>query len=110
MLKQAGIHCNVMFTLFPTNAGELIPLLRFVAEHTAAPPSALMSACLSATQPGWTAISPRRNLKSILAGYNAEKESASKKPVLRSGWRKNAHFTSSIALKRVNSIRTAPLS
>ncbi len=29
LLKQAGIRCNVMFTLFPTNAAELIPLAAF---------------------------------------------------------------------------------
>jgi radical SAM protein with 4Fe4S-binding SPASM domain len=33
-LREAGISCNVMATLFPTNADELIPLLRFVAEET----------------------------------------------------------------------------
>jgi radical SAM protein with 4Fe4S-binding SPASM domain len=36
LLKQAGIHTNIMFTLFPTNIDELIPLLRFVAEETEA--------------------------------------------------------------------------
>ncbi len=36
LLKQAGISTNIMFTLFPTNINELIPLLRFVAEKTEA--------------------------------------------------------------------------
>jgi radical SAM protein with 4Fe4S-binding SPASM domain len=36
LLKQAGISTNIMFTLFPTNIDELIPLLRFVAEKTEA--------------------------------------------------------------------------
>ncbi len=33
-LRAAGIRCNIMATLFPTNADQLIPLLRFVAEQT----------------------------------------------------------------------------
>jgi radical SAM protein with 4Fe4S-binding SPASM domain len=33
-LREAGIHCNIMATLFPTNADQLIPLLRFAAEQT----------------------------------------------------------------------------
>jgi radical SAM protein with 4Fe4S-binding SPASM domain len=35
-LKEAGIACNIMFTLYPTNAHELVPLVRFVATQTEA--------------------------------------------------------------------------
>ncbi len=33
-LKAHNIKTNIMFTLYPTNAQELIPLIRFVAENT----------------------------------------------------------------------------
>ncbi len=73
-LKQAGIWCNVMFTLFPSNAAELIPLLRFVAEHTAA-----TSFSFDVGVYVGNAANVKRNftpqeLKSILAGYSAEKK------------------------------------
>jgi len=74
LLKQAGIHCNVMFTLFPTNADELIPLLRFVAEHTSA---ASFSFDVGVYVGNATALERNftpQELKSILAGYNAEKQ------------------------------------
>jgi len=35
-LRRHGIRPAVMFTLYPENAAELIPLMRFVAEETAA--------------------------------------------------------------------------
>jgi len=36
LLKDYAIHTNIMFTLFPTNAKELIPLMRYLAENTEA--------------------------------------------------------------------------
>jgi len=74
MLKQAGIHCNVMFTLFPTNAGELIPLLRFVAEHTAATSFSFDVGVFVGNAARLDRNFTPQELKSILAGYNAEKK------------------------------------
>lgn len=36
LLKKYNINCNIMFTLFPTNAKELIPLMNYVAKNTEA--------------------------------------------------------------------------
>jgi radical SAM protein with 4Fe4S-binding SPASM domain len=36
LLDRHGIFSNIMFTLFPANAEELVPLLRYVAENTRA--------------------------------------------------------------------------
>lgn len=36
LLNAYGISCNIMFTLYPNNADELIPLMNYVAENTAA--------------------------------------------------------------------------
>ncbi len=35
-LKRHGIRSNIMFTLYPTNADQLIPLMKFVALETSA--------------------------------------------------------------------------
>ncbi len=35
-LKEYGIQRSIMFTLYPENAHEMIPLMRFVAEHSCA--------------------------------------------------------------------------
>ena len=74
LLKQAGIRCNVMFTLFPTNAAELIPLLRFVAEHTAATSFSFDVGVFVGNAAGLNRNFTPQELKSILAGYNAEKK------------------------------------
>lgn len=36
LLKEYNIDCNIMFTLYPSNADELIPLMRYVAMNTGA--------------------------------------------------------------------------
>ncbi|NGX52652.1 MAG: Sporulation killing factor maturation protein SkfB [Candidatus Anoxychlamydiales bacterium] len=36
LLREYDIHCNLMFTLYPSNASDLIPLMRFVAMNTQA--------------------------------------------------------------------------
>jgi MoaA/NifB/PqqE/SkfB family radical SAM enzyme len=74
LLKQAGIRCNVMFTLFPTNSGELIPLLRFVAEHTAATSFGLDVGVFVGNAAELERNFTPQEIKSILAGYNAEKK------------------------------------
>lgn len=74
LLKQAGIRCNVMFTLFPDNALELIPLLRFVAEHTAAASFSFDVGVFVGNASGLDRNFTPGELKSILAGYNAEKK------------------------------------
>ena len=74
LLKQAGIRCNVMFTLFPTNAAALIPLLRFVAEHTDA---VSFSFDVGVFVGNASELNPNfkpEELKTILAGYNLEKK------------------------------------
>jgi radical SAM protein with 4Fe4S-binding SPASM domain len=74
LLKQAGIRCNVMFTLFPTNADELIPLLRFVAEQTEAASFSFDVGVFVGNAAGLNRNFTPQELKSILAGYNAEKK------------------------------------
>ena len=74
LLKQAGIRCNVMFTLFPTNASELIPLLRFVAEQTAATSFSFDVGVFAGNAAALDHNFTPQELKSILAGYNAEKK------------------------------------
>ena len=74
LLKQANIHCNVMFTLFPTNAAELIPLLRFVAEHTAATSFSFDVGVFVGNAAGLSRNFTAQELKSILAGYIVEKK------------------------------------
>ncbi len=73
-LNQAGIHCNMMFTLFPTNAGELIPLLRFVAEHTAATSFSFDVGVFVGAASSMDRNFTPQELKSILADYIAEKK------------------------------------
>jgi radical SAM protein with 4Fe4S-binding SPASM domain len=36
LLRDYGIPVNIMFTLFPNNARDLIPLLEYIANHTSA--------------------------------------------------------------------------
>ena len=36
LIRKHGIDCNIMFTLYPSNASELIPLMRFLAMNTEA--------------------------------------------------------------------------
>jgi radical SAM protein with 4Fe4S-binding SPASM domain len=74
LLKQAGIRCNVMFTLFPTNASELIPLLRFVAEHSAATSFSFDVGVFVGNAAELNRNFTPGELKSILAGYNVEKK------------------------------------
>jgi radical SAM protein with 4Fe4S-binding SPASM domain len=74
LLKRAGIRCNVMFTLFPSNAAELIPLLRFVAEHTAATSFSFDIGVYVGNAARLNCNFSPQDLKSILAGYNAEKK------------------------------------
>ncbi len=35
-IRKYGIDCNIMFSLYPSNASELIPLMRFLAMNTEA--------------------------------------------------------------------------
>ncbi len=74
LLKQAGIRCNVMFTLFPTNAGELIPLLRFAADHTAATSFSFDVGVFVGNAAELERNFTPRELRSILADYIAEKK------------------------------------
>ena len=74
LLKQAGIRCNVMFTLFPDNSAELIPLLRFVAEQTAATSFSFDVGVYVGNAASLGRNFTPQELKSILAGYNAEKK------------------------------------
>ena len=74
LLRQAGIRCNVMFTLFPTNATELMPLLRFVAEHTAAFSFSFDVGVFVGNAAELNRNFTPQELKSLLAGYNAEKK------------------------------------
>ena len=36
LIREHGIDCNIMFSLYPSNASELIPLMRFLAMNTEA--------------------------------------------------------------------------
>jgi radical SAM protein with 4Fe4S-binding SPASM domain len=74
LLQQAGISCNVMFTLFPGNAAELLPLLRFVAENTAAASFSFDIGVFAGNAAALGRNFTPPALKSILAGYQAEKK------------------------------------
>jgi radical SAM protein with 4Fe4S-binding SPASM domain len=74
LLKQAHIPCNVMFTLFPANASELIPLLRFVAEQTAATSFSFDVGVYVGNAAGLNRNFTPQELKSIMDGYIAEKK------------------------------------
>jgi hypothetical protein len=63
-----------MFTLFPTNAQELIPLLRFVAEQTAATSFSFDVGVFVGNASGLNRNFTPQELKSILAGYITEKQ------------------------------------
>lgn len=74
LLERYGIRTNVMFTLFPTNAGELIPLMRYVAENTRASSFSFDMGCFvgNATELGRN-FTPEE-VQTIFSGYIAEKK------------------------------------
>ena len=74
LLKQAKIRSNIMFTLFPTNLDELIPLLRFVAEHSDANSFSFdLGVFVGSAAELNRNLTPQR-LKSIFSDYIAEKK------------------------------------
>jgi sulfatase maturation enzyme AslB (radical SAM superfamily) len=73
-VPSGGHIVNVMFTLFPTNADELIPLLRFVAEHTAATSFSFDIGVFAGNAASLSRNFTPAQLKSIITGYQAEKK------------------------------------
>jgi len=77
-LSNAGVPANVMFTLYPENRDELIPLMRFVAEET---PAARLTFDIGTC--AGNAATLERGLdgdavKTILRAYLAEKKRLTK--------------------------------
>ena len=73
-LKDAGIRSNVMFTLYPENQDDLIPLLTFVATQTAADRFSFdIGTCAGNAESLQKGLGPD-TVKALVSAYLAEKE------------------------------------
>lgn len=73
-LAEHHIGGRIMFTLFPENARELIPLLRFVAEETAAVSFAFDVGCFVGNASGMNARFRPEEIHRLFVAYLEEKE------------------------------------
>ena len=73
-LAEHRIGGGIMFTLFPENAHELIPLLRFVAEETAAVSFAFDVGCFVGNASGMDARFRSEEIHRLFVAYLEEKE------------------------------------
>ena len=74
LLAQHGIHSNIMFTLFPSNADELIPLMRYVAEHTCASSFSFDVGCFVGNASELSRGLTAQELRDIFSKYVVEKK------------------------------------
>ena len=80
LLERFGLNSNIMFTLFPTNQEQLIPLMRHVAEQTPASSFSFDLGCqvgAAAGLPG--GCFDQSGLRRVLTGYLEEKRRLKKK-------------------------------
>jgi radical SAM protein with 4Fe4S-binding SPASM domain len=74
LLERHGIQTNIMFTLFPTNADELIPLIRYVANNTRASSFCFDVGCFVGNATELEKNFVAEELKTIFSDYIAEKK------------------------------------
>lgn len=73
-LKDAGIRVQIMFTVYPENHHELLPLLRFVAAQTAADRFTFDLGTCAGQAAALERTLDRTQVKTLFAAYLAEKE------------------------------------
>lgn len=73
LLARNGMQCYIMFTLFPENQDDLLPLLNYVAKETQAFSFCFDIGCFVGNADGLDR-GPGFDLRKILSGYLAEKE------------------------------------
>jgi len=74
LLAKHGVSPDIMFTLYPANAHELIPLMRFVATETAAEGFAFDVGCFVGNANGLDKGFTAEDLRRICADFLAEKQ------------------------------------
>jgi radical SAM protein with 4Fe4S-binding SPASM domain len=74
LLERHGIRTNIMFTLFPTNAGELIPLMRYIAEDTPTSSFGFDVGCFVGNAAELEKNFTPEELKAVFCDYIAEKK------------------------------------
>ncbi len=74
LLQRYRIHSNIMFTLFPDNSHELIPLLRYVAENTCATSFNFDMGCFVGNATQLKKGFFPDHLQQLFTGYLAEKK------------------------------------
>ena len=74
LLARHEIFPRVMFTLYPENRDELLPLIRFIAHETAAGSFCFDLGCHIGNAAAFGKILTREQARSLLSGYLEEKE------------------------------------
>jgi len=78
ILKKNKIRTNIMFTLFPSNANELIPLMNFVAKYTTTTSFSFDIGCFVGCGSNLNKDFSKEKLYDILSKYIIEKEKLQK--------------------------------
>ena len=73
LLSEHSIRSNVMFTLYPTNSDQLVPLLRFVAEKTAATSFSFDTGCFVGCGADLEKNFTTEEIRSVFSDYIEEK-------------------------------------
>lgn len=73
LLDRVGILSQVMFTLYPTNADQLVPLLRYVAEETTAATFGFDVGCSVGNAADMDSNFTREHMQQIFETYIEEK-------------------------------------
>ena len=79
LLNKHDINCNIMFTLFPNNAGDLIPLMNFVAQNTEASSFSFDIGCFVGEGKNLPRNFTSKDLHILFSNYLIEKEKLEKK-------------------------------
>jgi radical SAM protein with 4Fe4S-binding SPASM domain len=91
LLKKYKIRCNIMFTLFPNNASDLIPLMNYVAEHTDATSFSFDIGCFVGEGKNLSNNFTSKDLHTIFTNYLIEKNKLEKKYTIGFTEKSNLH-------------------
>jgi len=91
LLKEHGFKCNIMFTLFPSNAQDLIPLMNFVAKNTYATSFSLDVGCYVGEGKNLPNNFTPEILKKIFSNYLREKNKLENKYAIKFAEKSNYH-------------------
>ncbi len=91
LLNKYDINCNIMFTLFPNNANELIPLMNYVAKHTQATSFSFDIGCFVGEGKNLPKNFTSKDIHVLFSKYLIEKDKLEKKYPISFAEKSNLH-------------------